>query len=104
MEEVKDFLQRTPHLECLEEKTKIIHHSKGVIFLGYHLQSRIMKADANRVKSHLREGRKIMRRDWTGRNICLLVPESKVREFVKRKRYGNLTNRKNWELCIEQNF
>ena len=26
-----------------------------------------------------------------------MIQESKVRDFVKRKRYGNLNNRKDWE-------
>lgn len=97
MEEVKGFLRDTLHLECSEEKTKIVHHSKGVIFLGYHVVTRNMKADANRVRSHVQNDKKILRRSVTSKNICLLVPESKVRDFVKRKRYGNLNNRKNWE-------
>jgi len=97
MEEVKGFLGGTLLLECSEEKTKIVHHSKGVIFLGYLLRSRVLKANAQRTSYLVRHGRKIRRRSLTGSGICLLVPESKVRDFVKRKRYGNLNNRTNWE-------
>ena len=97
MEEVKGFLQTTLHLECSEEKTKIVHHGKGVIFLGYHLGTRALKADAVRVQTQMSYGKKVKRRQLTSSGICLLVPESKVRDFVKRKRYGNLNNRKDWE-------
>ena len=34
IEAVKGFLQTALHLECSEEETKIVHYSKGVIFLG----------------------------------------------------------------------
>ena len=97
MEEVKGFLQTALRLECSEEKTKIVHHSKGVIFLGYHLVTHALKANADRARSQMRDGRKIMRRRWNGSGINLLIPESKVRDFVKRKRYGNLNNGRNWE-------
>lgn len=97
MEEVKGFLHTALHLECSEEKTKIVHHSKGVIFLGYHLVTHALKANANRVKHDKIYGRKILRRK-TGAGICLLVPESKVRDFIKRKRYGNLNNGRNWKV------
>ena len=62
MKEVKGFLQKTLSLECSEEKTKIAHHGKGVIFLGHHLGIRAMKASANRVKSQMQHGKKVMRR------------------------------------------
>jgi retron-type reverse transcriptase len=97
MEEVKGFLQTALHLECSEEKTKIVHHGKGVIFLGYHLGTRALKADAVRVRTQMSYGKKVKRRQLTNSGICLLVPESKVRDFVKRKRYGNLNNRKDFE-------
>ena len=97
MEEVKGFLQGTLRLECSEEKTKIVHHNKGVIFLGYHLKTHALKADANRARSQMQYGKKIMRRRWNGSGITLLIPEQKVRDFVKRKRYGSLNNRKDWE-------
>jgi RNA-directed DNA polymerase len=97
MEEVKGFLQTALRLECSEEKTKIVHHSKGVIFLGYHVATHALKANADRARSQIQDGRKIMRRRWNGSGINLLVPESKVRDFVKRKRYGNLNNGRNWE-------
>ena len=51
MEEVKEFLRRMLQLECSEEKTKIVHHSKGVIFLGFHLVSNTLKAKADKVSS-----------------------------------------------------
>ena len=51
MEEVKEFLRRMLQLECSEEKTKIVHHSKGVIFLGFHLVSNTLKATADKVSS-----------------------------------------------------
>ena len=54
MEEVSGFLQTTLHLECSEEKTKIVHHNKGVIFLGYQLTTHSMKADAERAKGENR--------------------------------------------------
>ena len=50
MEEVKGFIQTALHLECSEEKTKIVHHGKGVIFFGYQLTTHSMKADAERTK------------------------------------------------------
>ena len=56
-----------------------------------------MRADADRARSQTQKGRKIMRRRWNGSGITLLIPEQKVRDFVKRKRYGSLNNRKNWE-------
>ena len=86
MEEVKGFLGGTLQLECSEEKTKIVHHSKGAIFLGYHLKTHALKADADRARSQMQYGRKIMRRRWNGSGITLLIPEQKVRDFVKRKR------------------
>ena len=97
MEEVKGFLQKALHLECSKEKTKIVHHSKGVIFLGFQLTTHSMKADAERAKWGKQAGTKMKRRYWNGTGINLLVPESKVRDFVKRKRYGNLNNGRNWE-------
>ena len=97
MEEVKGFLQTTLHLECSEEKTKIVHHGKGVIFLGYYLGTQAIKASANRVKSQMQHGKKVMSRRCSGSGIYLLIPESKVRDFVHRKQYGNLNNRKEWE-------
>jgi len=97
MEEVKCFLQTTLRLECSEEKTKIVHHSKGVIFLGYQLTTHSLKADAERAKWGEQAGTKVKRRCWNGSAICLQIPEFKVRDFVKRKRYGNLNNRKDWE-------
>ena len=97
MEEVKGFLQGTLRLECSEEKTKIVHHGKGVIFLGYHMVTQALKATANRVICHNQHGKKTARRSWNGSGVCLLIPEQKVRDFVKRKRYGNLNNRKDWE-------
>ena len=57
MEKVKRFLQGILRLECSEEKTKIVHHSKGVIFLGYHLITRALKADADRASSQIEAGR-----------------------------------------------
>jgi len=84
-------------LECSEEKTKIVHHSKGVIFLGYQLTTHSLKADAERAKWGEQAGTKVKRRCWNGSAICLQIPEFKVRDFVKRKRYGNLNNRKDWE-------
>ena len=56
-----------------------------------------MKASANRARSQTVKGRKTMKRIWNGAAINLLVPEQKVRDFVKRKRYGSLNNRKDWE-------
>jgi hypothetical protein len=56
-----------------------------------------MKADADRARSQMQYGKKIMRRRWNGSGITLLIPEQKVRDFVKRKRYGNLNNRKDCE-------
>jgi len=56
-----------------------------------------MKASANRARSQTVKGRKTMKRVWNGAAINLLIPEQKVRDFVKRKRYGNLYNRKDWE-------
>jgi hypothetical protein len=97
MEEVKGFLQTALRLECSEEKTKIVHHSKGVIFLGFQLTTHSMKADAERAKWGKQAGTKMKRRYWNGSGINLLVPESKVRDFVKRKRYGNLNDGRNWE-------
>ena len=97
MSEIKDFLKSTLHLECSEEKTKIAHHSEGVIFLGYHLKTHALKANANRVKNEMRNGKNVkIRRLGTG-SIDLHVPDFKVRNFVKCKRYGNLNNRKDWE-------
>ena len=86
------FLQTTLHLECSEEKTKIVHHTKGVIFLGYQLITHSLKANAGRVKWGEQAGTKIKRRYWNGIGIHLLIPESKVRDFVKQKRYGNPNN------------
>ena len=95
MEEVKGFLRRGLRLECSEEKTKIVHHKKGVNFLGYHLGTRPLKASANRVRNERDDGRSIARRR-SGAGIYLQIPETKVREFVKQKRYGNLNNRRDW--------
>lgn len=97
MEDIKRFLQETLRLECSEEKTKIVHHSKGVIFLGYHLVTKSMKAHANRVGHQMVKGRNVRRRLWGGGDIHLLIPESKVREYIKRRRYGNLNNRSDYE-------
>ena len=97
MEEVKGFIQSALHLECSEEKTKIVHHSKGVIFLGYQLTTHSMKADAERAKWGKQAGTKMKRRYWNETGIALLIPESKVRDFVKRKRYGNLNSGSDWK-------
>ena len=97
MEEIKEFLRDTLRLECSEEKTKIEHHKKGVLFLGYHLGTHAMKATANRAANEMRFGGKTLRRRWLGTGICLLIPVAKVRDFVKRKRYGNLNNGSNWD-------
>ena len=97
MEDIKRFLQETLRLECSEEKTKIVHHSKGVIFLRYHLVTKSMKAHANRVGHQMVKGRSVRRRLWGGGDIYLLIPESKVREYIKRRRYGNLNNRSDYE-------
>jgi len=94
MEEVKDFLGRTLRLECSEEKTKIVHHSKGVIFLGYKLSTSDLKADADRARWI---NSKVKKRTRNSAGITLEVPMEKVRDFIKRKRYGNLNNRKDWE-------
>ena len=37
------------------------------------------------------------RRYWNGTGIHLLIPESKVKEFVKRKRYGSLNDGSDWK-------
>jgi len=97
MVEVKEFLRRILQLECSEEKTKIVHHSKGVIFLGFHLVSNTLKARANRVSSQIRHGKKMRQRRWGGGSILLLIPESKPRDYIKFRRYGNLNNGSNWE-------
>ena len=94
MEEVKGFLQNALRLECSEEKTKIVHHSKGVIFLGYKLATTDLKANAERAR-WVSPKKKVRTRTSTG--ITLRIPEEKVRDFVKRKRYGNLNNRRDWE-------
>jgi len=97
MMEIKDFLRKTLHLECSEEKTKIAHHSEGVIFLGYLLKTHTLKANANRVRNEKRNGKNVkIRRRGTG-NVNPEIPESKVRDFVKSKRYGNLNNRNDWK-------
>jgi len=92
MEEIKTFLKETLNLECSEEKTRIAHHSKGVEFLGYHITTHDLKANANRVRSIEREGTKFNKRVWNNVAIKLFVPEHKVRSFILRKRYGNLNN------------
>ena len=88
----------------LEEKTKIVHHSKGVIF------SRL-SSGYTCLESQRRQGQKpdaIWKKDYEEAlewfRDHLLVPEQKVRDFVKRKRYGSLNNRKDWEVCIVRNF
>ena len=97
MKGIKEFLQRTLSLECSEEKTKISHHSKGALFLGYHLVSQTLKANATRVKRQMKEGTMIRRRRWGIGKIELLIPPSKVKEYMERKRYGKLNNGSNWE-------
>ncbi len=94
MEEVKGFLQTTLLLECSEEKTKIVHHSKGVIFLGYKLSTYDLKADADRARW---VNSRVKKRTRNSAGIILEVPVEKVRDFIKRKRYGNLNNRSDWE-------
>ena len=37
------------------------------------------------------------RRRWGGESILLLIPESKPRDYIKFRRYGNPNNGSNWE-------
>ena len=97
MEEIKTFLKETLNLECSEEKTRIAHHSKGVEFLGYHIVTHDLKANANRMRGVEREGTKFNKRVWSNVAIKLLVPERKFRSFFSKKRYGNLNNRSDYQ-------
>ena len=97
MEEIKTFLKETLNLECSEEKTRIAHHSKGVEFLGYHIVTHDLKANANRIRGVEREGTKFNKRVWSNVAIKLLVPEHKFRSFISKKRYGNLNNRSDYQ-------
>ena len=62
-----------------------------------HLVSNTLKAKADRVSSQIRAVKKMRRRRWGGGSILLLIPESKPRNYIKFRRYGNLNNGSNWE-------
>ncbi len=59
--------------------------------------SQTLKANATRVKRQMKEGTMIRRRRWGIGKIELLIPPSKVKEYMERKRYGKLNNGSNWE-------
>jgi len=94
--EIKNYL-KTLHLECAEDKTNIVHHSKGVGFLGYHLATHSLKANANRVRGVEREGTEFKKRVWNDKDIRLTVSDEKIRSFIERKGYGKLKDHRNWE-------
>jgi hypothetical protein len=96
--EIKDYLA-TLGLECAEDKTNIVHHSKGVEFLGYHLATHSLKASANRVRKVDREGTGFKKRVWNDKDIRLTIPDEKIRGFIERKGYGKLKDHSNWEAA-----
>ncbi len=96
MVEVKNYLT-TLRLECAEDKTNIVHHSKGVEFLGYHLATHTLKANVNRIRGVEREGTMFKKRVWNDKDIRLTIPDEEIRAFIERKGYGKFKDHRNWD-------
>jgi retron-type reverse transcriptase len=104
MGDVKKFLNEALHLECSEEKTKVVHHGKGVVFLGYSLNTIGLKADANRTKrvtftslgGRKELGKTVLVRVKKSAGIQLGVPDEKIRSFIRNKGYGAINNHRDY--------
>lgn len=83
MREVKGFVQNTLRMECAEDKTKIVHHQKGVRFLGFDLRTTKKITPKYMVQS----GRKTLIRLANNR-IYLFIPDEKLKAYSSRKGYG----------------
>jgi len=84
MAAVRDFV-RTLKLEVAEEKSGVVHASKGTIFLGYEIGTYTPK------RSKWIAGRTGLVHKRAPANIVYLaVPPEKARKFCISKRYGDL--------------
>ncbi|MDN3567456.1 group II intron reverse transcriptase/maturase [Paeniroseomonas aquatica] len=84
LENVRRFLKDTLHLDVAEDKTRVVPASEGVMFLGYTIKTKTGSRETKRVS-----GNATYKIRSPSDRITLSAPDSKLRAFCQRHRYGD---------------
>lgn len=78
------FIEERLNLECSPQKTRIVHASEGIRFLGYN----VLTLTTPRLRKVKQRGRYVLKRSLRDQ-MDLQVPREKVHQFCHKKNYGS---------------
>ena len=84
MEQVKQFLTTSLKLNIAQEKSQLVHARKGVKFLGY-----VVRTHTGRKVIRIKRWLRYTRMKSVSEQLQLHLPQGRLDQFCKEKRYGN---------------